>query len=964
MAAATPAGYGPPDLQSAYNLAAAAKLAGAGATVAVIGAFDDPNAESDLAIYRSQYGLPACTTAGGCFRKVNQSGQTSPLPPAGTSATAGWQVDEALDLDMVSAICPNCQILLVEAGSQYAMAPAVDSAVALGAKYVIGGWAIAGNNVTAKYFDHPGVAITAPAGDKGYTGACCADPLSFPADSQYVTAVGGTTLTRASNARGWSETVWGPPTAPGYQGSGSGCYRYFPKPSWQTDSGCASRAFNDVAAVADPNTGISFYDTYNSGGWGVGGGTTVSASIVGAVYALAGTPSPDSFPVTYPYLHTSDLNQVTSGTNASAGCTPAYLCTAGPGYNGPAGWGTPNGTGAFTLGTGHILAMINPGAQKTSTLPSAVSLQAEALDSSGQAITYNATGLPPGLSIDAATGLISGTATTAYSGTVIVAAADATGAQASVSFTWTAANTIYMYSPGRQQTKPDTAVKLQLTASEYTAGQTLTYTATGLPPGLSIDSATGLISGTTMSALGTYSVTVTATDTSGSTASTTFAWAIENLITVTAPSSEQAFVGTAVNVPVAATDSAAGQALTFSATDLPAGLSIDPASGLISGTPTTLGAVTADVMATDGTGGAGTTSINWFVSGKITIAGPGSQSDVAGQTVLLHLGVTDSAPGDALTYTATGLPRGLGMDWYSAVISGWPVGPGTYHVTVTARGQDNGTGSVSFTWTVRPAPDNGPTGAVRLDLAGKCLDDYGNRAANGSKVDIWSCNGSAAQRWTLAADGTMRIHGQCLDIAHNGTRSGDKLQLWSCTGGSNQSWAIGTDAELVSDTGMCLDDTGVSTSNGTQVQIWGCNGGNNQRWTVPATPITSGIPGLCADDYGAITANGNKIDAYTCNGSPAQAWTVEPDGTIRVLGKCLAVRGGSTAAGTPLQLWSCLPGDSAEQWQWSRYGTGTPVVNPWSNLGVTDPGDSTAKGTRLDIAGWETADPGVEWRIW
>ncbi|HEY4462512.1 MAG TPA: hypothetical protein VGN41_07575, partial [Streptosporangiaceae bacterium] len=99
MAAATPAGYGPPDLQSAYNLAAAAKLAGAGATVAVIGAFDDPNAESDLAIYRSQYGLPACTTAGGCFRKVNQSGQTSPLPPAGTSATAGWQVDEALDLD-------------------------------------------------------------------------------------------------------------------------------------------------------------------------------------------------------------------------------------------------------------------------------------------------------------------------------------------------------------------------------------------------------------------------------------------------------------------------------------------------------------------------------------------------------------------------------------------------------------------------------------------------------------------------------------------------------------------------------------------------------------------------------------------------------------------------------------------------------------------------------------------------
>lgn len=272
---------------------------------------------------------------------------------------------------------------------------------------------------------------------------------------------------------------------------------------------------------------------------------------------------------------------------------------------------------------------------------------------------------------------------------------------------------------------------------------------------------------------------------------------------------------------------------------------------------------------------------------------------------------------------------------------------------------------MSFTWTVRAAPDAGPAGLVRLDLAGKCLDDNGNRAANGAEVDIWSCNGSAAQQWTLAPDGTLRIHGQCLDIAHNGTRSGDKLQLWLCTGGWNQSWAIGTDAELVSNaTGMCLDDTGVSTSNGTQVEIWTCSGGNNQRWTVPAGPMTSGIPGLCADDYGAITANGNKIDAYTCNGSPAQAWTVEPDGTIRVLGKCLAIRGGNTAAGTPLQLWSCLPGDSAEQWQLNTYGLGGPLVNPGTNLGVTNPGDSTAKGTRLDIAGWETTDPGVYWHIW
>ncbi|GAC1485060.1 MAG: peptidase S8 [Gemmatimonadaceae bacterium] len=330
LATATPSGYGPVDLHSAYNLPSS--YAGTTVpTIAIVDAYDDPNAESDLGVYRSQFMLGACTTANGCFKKVNQSGGTS--YPKGNS---GWAQEISLDLDMASAICPTCHILLVEANSNsFAnLAAAVDEAATLGASVIsnsYGGSEYSSEITDQSHYNHLGIAITVSSGDAGYG-------VQFPAASEFVTAVGGTSLTSASNSRGWNETVW--------SGAGSGCSAYISKPSWQTDTGCSRRTVADVAADADPNTGVAVYDTYrvHPGGWLVFGGTSVAAPIIASVYALAGNWTSVTYG-SYPYSHTGSLFDVISGSNGS--CGGSYLCTGVVGYDGPTGNGTPNGTAGF-----------------------------------------------------------------------------------------------------------------------------------------------------------------------------------------------------------------------------------------------------------------------------------------------------------------------------------------------------------------------------------------------------------------------------------------------------------------------------------------------------------------------------------------------------------------------------------------------------------------------------------------
>jgi len=326
MAAVTPSGYSPSDLRSAYNVTGT----GASSTIiAIVDAFGYPNAERDLATYRSQFGLPACTTANGCFKKVNQRGVQGSYPATNT----GWSQETALDLDMASAMCPGCSLLLVEGDSAtfQNLAMAVNTAAAMGAHAISNsyGGGESGSSSFEPFYNYAGIAVTVSSGDSGFG-------VEFPASSPHVTAVGGTSLVRSSNSRGWSESAW--------NGAGSGCSTVYAKPTWQTDAGCARRTVADVSAVADPNTGVAVFGPANSrsSAWLVFGGTSVAAPLIAGIYGVNGTAVNHG---NDPYRHVSSLNDVTSGSNGS--CGGSYLCTAVAGYDGPTGLGTPSGIAAF-----------------------------------------------------------------------------------------------------------------------------------------------------------------------------------------------------------------------------------------------------------------------------------------------------------------------------------------------------------------------------------------------------------------------------------------------------------------------------------------------------------------------------------------------------------------------------------------------------------------------------------------
>ncbi|HME04755.1 MAG TPA: PKD domain-containing protein [Solirubrobacteraceae bacterium] len=397
-------GLTPEQLAGAYGYEPSS--GGAGQTVGIVDAYDDPKIEEDLGTFDTKYGLPACTTQDGCFKKVGQTGSTASLPAADTT---GWSEEISLDVETVHAVCPHCKILLVEADSPSFsdLATAVNEAVSLGATVVsnsYGGSELEAGAFEESAYNHPGVPIVAASGDTGYYGWTSVNDLirgpeapNTPASLPTVVAVGGTSLRLNPSGTRASETVWnengpgdefGPLVEPPLGASGGGCSRLFTAEPWQRGvagyaaTGCGTaRLVADVSAVGDPATGFDIYDSYEcgpgcefsrvEGGWATFGGTSLSAQLIGGLYGLAGGGDGVSYPALTLYGDTADassLFDVRSGGNGFCGGEPLALCgepnllfappalvdcegttscNAAPGFDGPSGVGTPDGLGLF-----------------------------------------------------------------------------------------------------------------------------------------------------------------------------------------------------------------------------------------------------------------------------------------------------------------------------------------------------------------------------------------------------------------------------------------------------------------------------------------------------------------------------------------------------------------------------------------------------------------------------------------
>jgi beta-glucosidase len=347
----------------------------------------------------------------------------------------------------------------------------------------------------------------------------------------------------------------------------------------------------------------------------------------------------------------------------------------------------------------------------------------------------------------------------------------------------------------------------------------------------------------------------------------------------------------------------------------------------------------------------GTLSITAAQLGQpVTLADPGPQEQVAGASVNVALKASDSTGGQSVTYAADGLPAGLSLNASTGVISGTPTTAGTSTVTVSATDGNGATASRSYVWTVEPS-SAGIAATPLVGYNGLCLDVAGDSNAPSAKVEVYTCNGTDGQQWTVEPNGTVQADGACLDVAGGATANGTLVDLYPCNGTGAQQWVPQSDGALLNpQSGACLDDTGYGGS-GTQVQIWSCTGNSNQSWVSPAavSGAVTGYQGLCMDVRGGNNADGTPVQVYTCNGTAAQKWTVEPNGTLKAYGKCLDVTGGHTTDGTLVDLYSCNA-SGAQNWQPLPGGE---LVNPQSGKCLDDT-SSGGSGTQLQI--WSCTD--------
>jgi PKD repeat protein len=657
--APAPQPYTPAYLQQAYDLSYLSHAGGGGDTVAIVDAYDDPTAEADLGVYRSKFGLPACTSTNGCFKKVNQTGAAAPLPATQTD----WQQEISLDLDAVSAICPQCHILLVEAKSSgfSDLQTTMNTAHSLGANQISASWSGTQSAVPSVFHTFSGVATVAATGDYGYAGG---GQDSYPAALPNVTAAGGTSLTPAagSSARGFGEGAW---SFDGWNGGGSGCDLHYNRPGYQPAKGCAGRAYADVSADADPSTGLEVYD---NGSWSVVGGTSLSAPLIAGYYAItggapAGTPR-------WAYTNSGLFNDVVSGSTGACAANIAYICQAGTGYDGPTGVGSISGaviTGAPGIGGPSINSNLGTPNTYTQSVDSrgatiAAGIYRNGLDTKwwieyGPTTAYGLTTPPSDIGAGSAptaiTGYVSGlTPSSTYHYRVV--------AQNSLGTTYG-----YDYTFGTPDpTKPTAA--FTLSATDITPGSSVSFEATDptlAPDGASTDYSWSFGDGTTAhgatppphtyTARGTYAVTLTVAS-SGETSASTQTVTVDDPPTAGfTPSATAVAPGTPVAFDASASAAGASGTLTDYSWSFGDGTYAD--AGTSTGTTHTFnvpGTYTVTLTTTDDL------DVTATVSEKITVA-------------TFTVSPSLPSPGQSVTFTALPAPAGVTVTNYH-----WDFGDG------------------------------------------------------------------------------------------------------------------------------------------------------------------------------------------------------------------------------------------------------------------------------------------------
>jgi hypothetical protein len=815
-------------------------------TIAIVDAYDDPNIEADLAVFDSQFGLPPCTTANGCFRKVDQNGGTS--YPSGTS----WHLEIALDVEVAHAICQNCKILLVEASSASiaALGTAVNTAVALGANVVsnsYGAGEFSSETSYDAYYKHPGVAVTASSGDGGYG-------VEYPAASQYVTAVGGTTLSLNTDKTYKSESVW--------NGAGSGCSAFEPKPTWQTDTGCTKRTVADVSADADPNSGAAIYDSIGvaSGqGWYQVGGTSLASPLVGAVYALTGSSS-----FNYgsdPYGQTAFLNDVTTGNNGT--CSPTYLCTAGAGYDGPSGLGTPHGLGAFggsSAPSPDFSLSVSP-TSRTVTAGTAATYSVTVAPSNGFSGTvgFDTAGLPSG-------------ATPAWSGSTLTVTTSSTLAAGSYPFTITGTSGSLSHSTSATlvvQAAPDFSVGISPATQTVTAGNPATYTVSVTPSngfsGSVTFAANGLPSGATPSFGGsTLTVTTTTAVAGGSypftvvgTSGTLSHSASATLVVQAAPPADFA-----LSVPASSTVTAGGQttfavtitpsngfssSVSLSQTGLPAGatpgFSPNPATTASTLTVTTSASLAPGSYPFTITGTSGT--LSHTASATLVVKAPAtpdfalgvtpsSTTVTVGATATFTVSVTPSNGfSGSVTFGTSGLPVAAtpGFSGSTLTVGTASVTPGSYPFTITGT-SGSLVHSVAATLVVQAPPDF----SLGISPGSQTVTPGGQAAYTVTVTPSNGFNGSVSFGTSgLPAGAAPTFSGSTLTVGTSGVTPGTYPFTVTGTSGSLVHTATATLVVQAVPAGPTLSVSPTSARHGTNVTV---------TWSGVASPSSTDWIGI------------------------------------------------------------------------------------------------------------------------